>query len=347
MKYAVKFTLDTDGFTNWDDDQIEDPDITFSIVRYPSIEEARKAVNQDFIDFRDNTGFYSNDTVKSRNGRWFVANDMNMYGKTAVAGAEEAYAVSYEVSGDCEYASMTIESVSPAPDDAQTHMESDLEEGCIEGIYICTASQCNVTDEETNPLLDGLSLDKCLENHDYPELEYLYNRYGEAGLEKVFGEIGDAEEEVRIFGAEPIKRLAAVSKACATEMEICASTGLDGFEKEDLFKAIYLRLNFGEEFTDTLSGDDFVGLECGCFDIEDAINFYFEPELLKKYGLEEVTERIIKALNSEYADEFWCNFDIDEYPNFLNDLIPLLNEHIAYGSVDASNVLTKALRAKK
>ena len=61
--------------------------------------------------------------------------------------------------------------------------------------------------------------------------------------------------------------------------------------------------------------------------------------------MELVTEHIIKALNSEYADEFWCNFDIDEYPDFLNDLIPLLHEHIAKGSVDAASVSTKALVA--
>ena len=147
MKYAVKFSLDTDGFTNWDEDQIENPDITFSIVRYPSIEDAQKAVNQDFIDFRDDTGFYSNDTVKSTNGRWLVANDMKMYGGTAVTGEDEAYAVSYEVSGDCDYASMIIESVSPASEEDETHMESDLEEGYVEGVYICTASQPDTANE--------------------------------------------------------------------------------------------------------------------------------------------------------------------------------------------------------
>ena len=147
MKYAVKFSLDTDGFTNWDEDQIKDPDITFSIVRYPSLEDARKAVNQDFIAFRVDIGFYSNDTVKSINGMWRVANDIKMYGGTAVTGEDEAYAVSYEVSGDCDYASMIIESVSPASEEDETHMESDLEEGYVEGVYICTASQPDTANE--------------------------------------------------------------------------------------------------------------------------------------------------------------------------------------------------------
>jgi hypothetical protein len=168
MKYAVKFFLDTDGFTNWDDDQIEDPDITFTIVRFPSIEEAKKAVNQDFIDFRDDPGFYSNDTVRSCNGRWLVANDMKMFGGTAVPGEEEGFAVSYEVSGDCDYASMIIESVSPASEEDETHMESDLEEGCIEGVFICEDSHCNTeqsqkyTDTDSDPFLGGRSLDNYL-----------------------------------------------------------------------------------------------------------------------------------------------------------------------------------------
>lgn len=573
MKYAIKFTLDTDGFTNWDEDQIEDPDITFSIVTYPSLEDAQKAVNQDFIDFRDDTGFYSNDTVKSTIGRWFVANDMKMYGGTAVAGAGEAYAVSYEVSGDCDYASIIIESVSPASEEDETYMEYDLEEGYIEGVYICEASHRNTgndihtksnpkfymteglrkifvervkaaiikptshpenyseidadaigihdlevlrdiadngdaeasyllfqiygseemlhdllfdeylekaalggfpaairpyiirkefyrfidadctirwnkdlpfsfedynsynakylkefldfcentvnafpecaeaclemlnayirefwgnrwscgnrsrelhkrddvyetsefgvlamklaqrisglpealllplketyseqlqkyTDKDSDPFLGGLSLDKCLEN--YPDLDYLYDRYGYEAIDRVYYSLHDHED---YYDSVTIKRFATVHKGFASVMELCTSTGQDGFDKEDLFKAIYLQLNFGEEFTDTLSGDDFVGLENGEIEIEFIIDYYFYPEFLKKYGLKEITERIIKALNSEYTDEFWANFDIDEYPDFLNDFVPLLHEHIANGSVDAASVLTKVLRA--
>ena len=575
MKYAVKFSLDTDGFTNWDEDQIENPDITFSIVRYPSIEDAQKAVNQDFIDFRDDTGFYSNDTVKSTIGRWFVANDMKMYGGTAVTGIGEAYAVSYEVSGDCDYASMIIESVSPASEEDETHMESDLEEGYVEGVYICTASQLDTanesptrdnqslynteglrerlvkkvkdaiikptshpekyseidadainrfdleilrdladngdaeasyllfqiygseemlhdllfdeylekaalggfpaairpyiirkefyrfidadervrwnkdlpfsfedynsycakylqefldfcentvnaspecaeaclellnayirefwgnqwscddrarelhkrddvyetsefgvlamklaqriselpealllplketyseqlqkyTDKDSDPFLGGLSLDKCLEN--YPDLDYLYDRYGYEAIDRVYYSLSDAGG---YYDSITIKRFATVHKGFAREMELCASLGKDGFEKEDLFKAIYLQLNFGEEFTDTLSGDDFVGFENGYHEIEFIIDYYFFPEFLKKYGLEEITERIIKALDSEYANEFWDFFDSEEYPDFFDKLIPTLNDYIAKGSVDAANVLMKAFQAGK
>ena len=478
MKYAVKFFLDTDGFTNWDDDQIEDPDITFSIVRYPSIEDAQKAVNQDFIDFRDDTGFYSNDTVKSTNGRWLVANDMKMYGGTAVTGEDEAYAVSYEVSGDCDYASMIIESVSPASEEDETHMESDLEEGYVEGVYICTASQPDTanesptrnnqslynteglrerlvkkvkdaiirptshpekyseidadainrfdleilkdiadngdaeasyllfqiygseemlhdllfdeylekaalggfpaairpyiirkefyrfidadervrwnkdlpfsfedynsycvkylqkfldfcentvnaspecaeaclellnayirefwgdqwscdnrarelhkrddvyetsefgvlamklaqrisglpealllplketyseqlqkyTDKDSDPFLGGLSLDLCIKNKIYPDLDYLFDRYGDSGIEKVVDGICDIDKEVALWGAEQIKRLSMVSKTCAKEMELCAIAGADGFETEDIFKALHYQSSLG------------------------------------------------------------------------------------------------------
>ena len=83
------------------------------------------------------------------------------------------------------------------------------------------------------------------------------------------------------------------------------------------------------------------------WDIDYAVLNHIKPELLKKYGLEEVTEHIIKALNCEMADDFWKWFDIEQYPNFLNDLVPLLNEHIAKGSVDAANVLIKAFQAGK
>ena len=580
MKYAVKFFLDTDGFTNWDDDQIEDPDITFSIVRYPSIEDAQKAVNQDFIDFRDDTGFYSNDTVKSTNGRWLVANDMKMYGGTAVTGEDEAYAVSYEVSGDCDYASMIIESVSPASEEDETHMESDLEEGYVEGVYICTASQPDTanesptrnnqslynteglrerlikkvkdaiikptshpekyseidadainrfdleilkdiadngdaeasyllfqiygseemlhdllfdeylekaalggfpaairpyiirkefyrfidadegiswnkdlpfsfedynsycakylkefldfcentvnafpecaeaclemlnayirefwgnqwscddrarelhkrddvyetsefgvlamklaqrisglpealllplketyseqlqkyTDKDSDPFLGGLSLDLCIKNKIYPDLDYLFDRYGDSGIEKVVDGICDIDKEVALWGAEQIKRLSTVSKTCAKEMELCAISGADGFETEDIFKALHYQSSLGVKYSDSFSYENIEEFIDGGWDIDYAVLNHIKPELLKKYGLEELTEHIIKALNCEIADDFWKYFNADEYPNFLNDLVPLLNEHIAKGSVNAAQVLMKAFRAGK
>ena len=580
MKYAVKFSLDTDGFTNWDEDQIEDPDITFSIVIYPSLEDAQKAVNQDFIDFRVDTGFYSNDTVKSTNGRWFVANDMKMYGGTAVAGAGEAYAVSYEVSGDCDYASMIIESVSPASEEDETHMESDLEEGYVEGVYICTASQPDTanesptrnnqslynteglrerlvkkvkdaiirptshpekyseidadainrfdleilkdiadngdaeasyllfqiygseemlhdllfdeylekaalggfpaairpyiirkefyrfidadervrwnkdlpfsfedynsycvkylqkfldfcentvnaspecaeaclellnayirefwgdqwscdnrarelhkrddvyetsefgvlamklaqrisglpealllplketyseqlqkyTDKDSDPFLGGLSLDLCIKNKIYPDLDYLFDRYGDSGIEKVVDGICDIDKEVALWGAEQIKRLSTVSKTCAKEMELCAISGADGFETEDIFKALHYQSSLGVKYSDSFSYENIEEFIDGGWDIDYAVLNHIKPELLKKYGLEELTEHIIKALNCEIADDFWKYFNADEYPNFLNDLVPLLNEHIAKGSVNAAQVLMKAFRAGK
>lgn len=580
MKYAVKFSLDTDGFTNWDEDQIEDPDITFSIVRYPSLEDARKAVNQDFIDFRDDTGFYSNDTVKSINGMWLVANDMKMYGGTAVTGEDEAYAVSYEVSGDCDYASMIIESVSPASEEDETYMESDLEEGYVEGVYICTASQPDTvnecptrnnqslynteglrerlvkkvkdaiikptshpekyseidadainrfdleilrdladngdaeasyllfqiygseemlhdllfdeylekaalggfpaairpyiirkefyrfidadervrwnkdlpfsfedynsycakylkefldfcentvnafpecaeaclellnayirefwgnqwscdnrarelhkrddvyetsefgvlamklaqriselpealllplketyseqlqkyTDKDSDPFLGGLSLDLCIKNKIYPDLDYLFDRYGDSGIEKVVDGICDIDKEVALWGAEHIKRLSMVSKTCAKEMELCAIAGADGFETEDIFKALHYQSSLGVKYSDSFSYENIEEFIDGGWDIDYAVLNHIKPELLKKYGLEELTEHIIKALNCEIADDFWKYFNADEYPNFLNDLVPLLNEHIAKGSVDAAQVLMKAFRAGK
>ena len=580
MKYAVKFSLDTDGFTNWDEDQIENPDITFSIVRYPSIEDAQKAVNQDFIDFRDDTGFYSNDTVKSTIGRWFVANDMKMYGGTAVTGIGEAYAVSYEVSGDCDYASMIIESVSPASEEDETHMESDLEEGYVEGVYICTASQLDTanesptrdnqslynteglrerlvkkvkdaiirptshpekyseidadainrfdleilkdiadngdaeasyllfqiygseemlhdllfdeylekaalggfpaairpyiirkefyrfidadervrwnkdlpfsfedynsycvkylqkfldfcentvnaspecaeaclellnayirefwgdqwscdnrarelhkrddvyetsefgvlamklaqrisglpealllplketyseqlqkyTDKDSDPFLGGLSLDLCIKNKIYPDLDYLFDRYGDSGIEKVVDGICDIDKEVALWGAEQIKRLSTVSKTCAKEMELCAISGADGFETEDIFKALHYQSSLGVKYSDSFSYENIEEFIDGGWDIDYAVLNHIKPELLKKYGLEELTEHIIKALNCEIADDFWKYFNADEYPNFLNDLVPLLNEHIAKGSVNAAQVLMKAFRAGK
>lgn len=575
MKYAVKFSLDTDGFTNWDEDQIEDPDITFSIVRYPSLEDAQKAVNQDFIDFRDDIGFYSNDTVKSTNGRWLVANDMKMYGGTAVTGIGEAYAVSYEVSGDCDYASMIIESVSPASEEDETHMESDLEEGYVEGVYICTASQPNTanesptrnnqslynteglrerlvkkvkdaiikptshpekyseidadainrfdleilkdiadngdaeasyllfqiygseemlhdllfdeylekaalggfpaairpyiirkefykfidadervrwnkdlpfsfedynsycakylqefldfcentvnaspecaeaclellnayirefwgnqwscddrarelhkrddvyetsefgvlamklaqrisglpealllplketyseqlqkyTDKDSDPFLGGLSLEKCLEDYIYPDLDYLFDRYGDEALRKVFDAMSVPEDDIELYEAETIKRLATVSKVCANEMQLCSICGVDGFDKEDIFKAAVLLNNFGLSFEDTQVYIDFV--ESEDFGDYSLVLYYFEPELLRKYGLDIIMEHIIHILNKE---EFWDSFDSEEYPDFFDKLIPTLNDYIAKGSVDAAQVLKKALRAGK
>ena len=575
MKYAVKFSLDTDGFTNWDEDQIEDPDITFSIVIYPSLEDAQKAVNQNFIDFRDDIGFYSNDTVKSTIGRWLVANDMKMYGGTAVAGAGEAYAVSYEVSGDCDYASMIIESVSPASEEDETHMESDLEEGYVEGVYICTASQPDTanesprrnnqslynteglrkifvervkkaiikptfhpeeyseieadeigiydlkvlrdladngdaeagyllfqiygsedmlndllfdeylekaalggfpaairpyiirkqfyrfinadervrwnkdlpfsfenynsycakylqefldfcentvnaspecaeaclellnayirefwgnqwscddrarelhkrddvyetsefgvlamklaqrisglpealllplketyseqlqkyTDKDSDPFLGGLSLDLCIKNEIYPDLDYLFDRYGEEALEKVFNSMSDIEDDILYLGAETIKRLATVSKACANEMQLGSICGVDGFDKEDIFKAAVLLNNFGLSFEDTQVYTDLE--ESEDFGDSSLVLLYFEPELLKKYGLDIIMEHIIHILNKE---EFWDSFDSEEYPDFFDKLIPTLNDYIAKGSVDAANVLMKAFQAGK
>ena len=580
MKYAVKFSLDTDGFTTWDDDQIEDPDITFSIVRYQSMEEAQRAVNQDFREFQA-IGFYSNDTVRSCNGRWLVANDMKMYGGTAVVGEGEAYAVSYEVSGDCDYATMIIESVSPASEEDETHMESDLDEGCIEGVYICEASHCDTeenihtrndhkfyiteglreifiervkgaiikptshpeeyseidadafsrndlevltemanngdaeasyllfqiygseemlhdllfdeylekaalggfpaairpyiirkefyrfidadervrwnkdlpfsfedynsycakylqefldfcentvnaspecaeaclellnayirefwgnqwscddrarelhkrddvyetsefgvlamklaqrvsrfpealllplketyseqlqkyTDKDSDPFLGGLSLDLCIKNKTYPDLDYLFDRYGDSGIEKAVDGICDIDKEVALWGSEQIKRLSTVSKTCAKEMELCAISGAYGFETEDIFKALHYQSSLGVKYSDSFSYENIEEfISDGMWDIDYAVLNHIKPELLKKYGLEEVTEHIIKALNCEMADDFWKWFDIEQYPNFLNDLVPLLNEHIAKGSVDAANVLIKAFQAGK
>jgi hypothetical protein len=252
MKYAVKFFLDTDGFTNWDDDQIEDPDITFTIVRFPSIEEAKKAVNQDFIDFRDDPGFYSNDTVRSCNGRWLVANDMKMFGGTAVPGEEEGFAVSYEVSGDCDYASMIIESVSPASEEDETHMESDLEEGCIEGVFICEDSHCNTeqsqkyTDTDSDPFLGGRSLDNylsdCNELGLLPAIDDIYERYGADGLEKAASMVRLTyynDEMVSTipnyleagYDLEKIKEYALISPSIAYELQSYIATINDNDEE--------------------------------------------------------------------------------------------------------------------
>jgi hypothetical protein len=172
----------------------------------------------------------------------------------------------------------------------------------------------------------------------------LFDRYGDEAVEYVFGLL---DEPTDYYDSETIKRLATVSKACAQEMEVCANVGQYGFDYEDIFKAIYLRLNLGEEFNNTVCGNDFNDFESGVITFESLINTYFEPELLKKYGLEVVTEHIIKALNCEIADDFWNSVAIGGYPNFLNDLVPLLNEQIAKGSVNAAQVLMKAFRAGK
>ena len=505
---------------------------------------------------------------------------MKMYGGTAVTGEDEAYAVSYEVSGDCDYASMIIESVSPASEEDETHMESDLEEGYVEGVYICTASQPDTanesptrnnqslynteglrerlvkkvkdaiikptshpekyseidadainrfdleilkdiadngdaeasyllfqiygseemlhdllfdeylekaalggfpaairpyiirkefyrfidadervrwnkdlpfsfedynsycvkylqkfldfcentvnaspecaeaclellnayirefwgdqwscdnrarelhkrddvyetsefgvlamklaqrisglpealllplketyseqlqkyTDKDSDPFLGGLSLDLCIKNKIYPDLDYLFDRYGDSGIEKVVDGICDIDKEVALWGAEQIKRLSTVSKTCAKEMELCAISGADGFETEDIFKALHYQSSLGVKYSDSFSYENIEEFIDGGWDIDYAVLNHIKPELLKKYGLEELTEHIIKALNCEIADDFWKYFNADEYPNFLNDLVPLLNEHIAKGSVNAAQVLMKAFRAGK
>ena len=226
------------------------------------------------------------------------------------------------------------------------HLMGDCED--MEGI--CSQDHCDGSDEI--PLDDEKTcdpsgfkkddfeeLDRCLENQLYPDLDYLWERYGDDGLYKVFSSFSDPEEDVDYYSAETIKRLATVSKTCASEMELCASCAVDGFEKEDHFRAISLLLSFGEEFTDTLSYNDFDDYVCGYGDI-DRILYYFDPELLRKYGLEDVVEEIFKALNCEYADYFW-EYYIDQFPNFITDILPIVHEHIAKGSADAKNVFTK------
>lgn len=394
MKYAVKFFLDTDGFTNWDDDQIEDPDITFTIVRFPSIEEAKKAVNQDFIDFRDNPGFYSNDTVRSCNGRWLVANDMKMFGGTAVPGEEEGFAVSYEVSGDCDYASMIIESVSPASEEDETHMESDLEEGCIEGVFICEDSHCNTeqsqkyTGTDSDPFLVGRSLDNylsdCNELGLLPAIDDIYERYGADGLEKAASMVRLTyynDEMVSTipnyleagYDLEKIKEYALISPSIAYELQSYIATINDNDEEEkyseDLYRfcSVEMKQN-NEKYEYTWCGwyieEDLVNdLMFAVEQIEDNDNDddyigalkriirLWQPEMFTKYGLNKMAEQLIELLNSEYLEEFWDDPDfyfkqyLKEYANFVKDLIPILNEYVAKGSVDAASVLTKALRA--
>ena len=149
------------------------------------------------------------------------------------------------------------------------------------------------TDKDSDPFLGGLSLEKCQEDYIYPDLDYFFDRYGDEALRKVFDAMSVPEDDIEFYEAETIKRLAKVSKACATEMQLCSICEVDGFDKEDIFKAAVL---------------------------------------------------LIHILNKE---EFWDSFDSEEYPDFFDKLIPTLNDYIAKGSVDAAQVLKKALRAGK
>jgi hypothetical protein len=75
--------------------------------------------------------------------------------------------------------------------------------------------------------------------------------------------------------------------------------------------------------------------------------------MFTKYGLNKMAEQLIEILNSEYLEEFWDDPDfyfkqyLKEYANFVKDLIPILNEYVAKGSVNAAQVLMKAFRAGK
>lgn len=66
-----------------------------------------------------------------------------------------------------------------------------------------------------------------------------------------------------------------------------------------------------------------------------------------------MAEQLIRLLNSEYLEVFWNDpgyyFEhyLENYPNFFKDLIPVLNEHVVKESVDAAQVLMKALIAGK
>lgn len=371
MKYAVKFSLDTDGFTNWDDDQIEDPDITFSIVIYQSIEEAQRAVNQDFREYQT-IGFYSNDTVKSCNGRWLVANDMKMYGGTVVAGEGEAYAVSYEVTGDCDYASMIIESVSPASAEDETHMESDLEEGCVEGVYICEASHCDTENNpevyselDSDPFLGGLSLEECLENEIYPdfdddEIDYyngtLCNLYDKYGIEAVDKHIDSWTEDDIGSLMEHLSQNEDDRNLCLKLAEqnsdilywICDyyfTYDNRPYYNEELYRLTDLQIKYGYELRNTIVGE--FGLDW--IEGMDVLLALWQPVLFKKYGLELLEEEMIRLFNTENCYELWDDFDNQtiDYPNFLHDLVPVLNAYIAKGSVDAANVLMKAFKAGK
>ena len=85
-------------------------------------------------------------------------------------------------------------------------------------------------DKDCDPFLGRRSLDECLENNAYPDLDYLFDRYGDEAVEYVFGLL---DEPTDYYDSETIKRLATVSKACAQEMEVCANVGQYGFDYED------------------------------------------------------------------------------------------------------------------
>jgi hypothetical protein len=99
-----------------------------------------------------------------------------------------------------------------------------------------------------------------------------------------------------------------------------------------------------EQIEDNDNDDDYIGA------LKRIIRLW-QPEMFTKYGLNKMAEQLIELLNSEYLEEFWDDPDfyfkqyLKEYANFVKDLIPILKEYVAKGSVDAASVLTKALRA--
>ena len=133
-------------------------------------------------------------------------------------------------------------------------------------------------------------------------------------------------------------------KFCSVEMkqnnEKYEYTWCGWYIEEDLVNDLMFAV---EQIEDNDNDDDYIGA------LKRIIRLW-QPEMFTKYGLNKMAEQLIELLNSEYLEEFWDDPDfyfkqyLKEYANFVKDLIPILNEYVAKGSVDAASVLTKALR---
>ena len=75
--------------------------------------------------------------------------------------------------------------------------------------------------------------------------------------------------------------------------------------------------------------------------VGDEFMHFWQPVMFKKYGLEELTELGLKMFCDPSFDDFWNEIDkwAERYPEFLDELKPILKEYEAKGSQDAVSVL--------
>ena len=197
-----------------------------------------------------------------------------------------------------------------------------------------------------DPILRGHDLESIDDWHCHCDIDYLYERYGLEAVEKyVDGHYYDEYSE------EQIEKYARLSPKLATHAQFCIwqkENDMDyGHFNEDLFRYCAIEKGFGSLPDRTFCYETMstcIDEECDPDEEEggfDEFMRFWQPAIFKKYGLEELTELGLKMFCDPSFDDFWYWIDewLEIYPEFLDELIPILKEYEAKGSQDAVSVL--------